>query len=179
MGGTETPYEGGVFSLEIKIPERYISHERIYQWPDTSCYCLQVQLTRCFLHSRYPFEPPKIRFLTPIYHPNIDSSGRICHDALKLPPKVVRDSIHKTNYFLLHHHYLFLSAIIEMSTQTYLSDHHSGCLEAIFEYLHSPYFHSAAYGWAQSRWPTYGWYSESHVSHLFSTSCIILSLWLT
>lgn len=37
---------------------------------------------------RYPFEPPKIRFLTPIYHPNIDNAGRICLDALKLPPKV-------------------------------------------------------------------------------------------
>ncbi|XP_042348354.1 ubiquitin-conjugating enzyme E2 T [Plectropomus leopardus] len=57
VGGTGTPYEGGLFSLEIKIPERY------------------------------PFEPPKMRFLTPIYHPNIDNSGRICHDALKLPPK--------------------------------------------------------------------------------------------
>ncbi|XP_029361612.1 ubiquitin-conjugating enzyme E2 T [Echeneis naucrates] len=57
VGGAGTPYESGVFSLEIKVPERY------------------------------PFEPPKIRFLTPIYHPNIDSSGRICHDALKLPPK--------------------------------------------------------------------------------------------
>ncbi|XP_012711835.2 ubiquitin-conjugating enzyme E2 T [Fundulus heteroclitus] len=57
VGGAETPYEGGIFSLEVKIPERY------------------------------PFEPPNIRFLTPIYHPNIDNSGRICHDALKLPPK--------------------------------------------------------------------------------------------
>lgn len=57
VGGTGTPYEGGLFSLEVKIPERY------------------------------PFEPPTIRFLTPIYHPNIDNSGRICHDALKLPPK--------------------------------------------------------------------------------------------
>ncbi|XP_061590926.1 ubiquitin-conjugating enzyme E2 T [Cololabis saira] len=57
VGGTDTPYEGGLFSLEVLIPERY------------------------------PFEPPKIRFLTPIYHPNIDNSGRICHDALKLPPK--------------------------------------------------------------------------------------------
>ncbi len=35
---------------------------------------------------RYPFEPPKLRFLTPIYHPNIDNAGRICHDALKMPP---------------------------------------------------------------------------------------------
>lgn len=57
VGGADTPYEHGVFTLEIKVPERY------------------------------PFEPPKIRFLTPIYHPNIDNSGRICHDALKLPPK--------------------------------------------------------------------------------------------
>ncbi|KAM9828452.1 ubiquitin-conjugating enzyme E2 T isoform X1 [Syngnathus typhle] len=57
VGGSGTPYEGGVFTLEIKIPERY------------------------------PFEPPKMRFLTPIYHPNIDTAGRICYDALKLPPK--------------------------------------------------------------------------------------------
>ncbi|KAI7794708.1 ubiquitin-conjugating enzyme E2 T [Triplophysa rosa] len=57
VGGSSTPYEGGVFTLEIKIPERY------------------------------PFEPPKMRFLTPIYHPNIDNAGRICLDALKFPPK--------------------------------------------------------------------------------------------
>lgn len=56
-----------------------------------------------FSFCRYPFEPPKMRFLTPIYHPNIDNSGRICHDALKLPPKVVTNCKNKLNCLSLVH----------------------------------------------------------------------------
>ena len=36
------------------------------------------------LTSQYPFEPPKMKFLTKVWHPNISSaSGAICIDILK------------------------------------------------------------------------------------------------
>ncbi|KAL9106313.1 MAG: hypothetical protein Q9227_008649 [Pyrenula ochraceoflavens] len=52
-GPSQSPYEGGIFKLELFLPEDY------------------------------PMTPPKIRFLTKIYHPNIDKLGRICLDVLK------------------------------------------------------------------------------------------------
>jgi len=52
-GPSETPYENGIFQLEL------------------------------FLPSDYPMTPPKVRFLTKIYHPNVDKLGRICLDILK------------------------------------------------------------------------------------------------
>ena len=36
-----------------------------------------------FLPEDYPMTPPKLRFLTKIYHPNVDRIGRICLDVLK------------------------------------------------------------------------------------------------
>ena len=53
MGPTDSPYEGGVFMMNIKFP------------------------------ADYTFKPPKVTFETKIYHPNINSSGGICLDILK------------------------------------------------------------------------------------------------
>ena len=36
-----------------------------------------------FLPAQYPMVPPKIRFLTRVFHPNVDRFGRICLDILK------------------------------------------------------------------------------------------------
>lgn len=52
LGPKDTPYEGGVFFLNIRFPEGY------------------------------PFKPPKVNFTTKVYHPNVNRNGAICLDIL-------------------------------------------------------------------------------------------------
>ena len=52
MGPGDSPYQGGVFFLSVNFP------------------------------ADYPFKPPKVAFVTKIYHPNINANGSICLDIL-------------------------------------------------------------------------------------------------
>jgi ubiquitin-conjugating enzyme E2 D len=53
IGPDESPYVGGIFYLKIEFPQDY------------------------------PYKPPKVSFITKIYHCNINSNGNICLDILK------------------------------------------------------------------------------------------------
>ena len=53
------------------------------QGPDDTPYSgLELKLSFSF-PANYPYAPPTVLFKTPIYHPNVDFSGRIFLDILK------------------------------------------------------------------------------------------------
>ncbi|KAJ1667404.1 OPT super [Coemansia sp. RSA 1646] len=63
--------------------ERLDSYEASIEGPPSTPYENGRFLIDVSLSSRYPIEPPSLKFKSKIYHPNIDDHGNICLDVLK------------------------------------------------------------------------------------------------
>lgn len=60
-----------------------VEDDNIYFWrgliiPDQLPYNKGAFRIEIVFPAEYPFKPPKITFLTKIYHPNIDEKGQVC-----------------------------------------------------------------------------------------------------
>ncbi|KAH7096175.1 ubiquitin-conjugating enzyme [Auriculariales sp. MPI-PUGE-AT-0066] len=55
IGPADTLYEGGVFKARLKFPQEY------------------------------PIQPPEMRFISPMWHPNIYADGKVCISILHAP----------------------------------------------------------------------------------------------
>ena len=71
-GISATPYADNLRYFAVSV-----------EGPPDSPYAQGVFQMELFLPADYPMAPPKVRFLTKIYHPNVDKLGRICLDILK------------------------------------------------------------------------------------------------
>lgn len=67
----------------VPEPDNYRYFKIEMEGPSGTSYENGTYKLELFLPGDYPMVPPKVRFLTKIYHPNVDKLGRICLDILK------------------------------------------------------------------------------------------------
>lgn len=97
-GAPGTPYAGGVFWLHIEYPKEY------------------------------PMKPAFVTFLTPVYHPNIDSKGQVCIDVLEdsWSPCLTTEKLLLSILSILHHPILDDPLMPDIAQQ-YLLDYDDFC----------------------------------------------------
>jgi|UniRef100_A0A914PDX4 ubiquitin-conjugating enzyme E2 L3 len=62
----------------LAIDEKNILHWEILLMPNKEPYHKGVFKIAIDFPAEYPFKPPKLNFLTKIYHPNVDEKGNVC-----------------------------------------------------------------------------------------------------
>lgn len=76
-----SPFNGDEEEIACKEREEYTITGQIFPKSkpfDEGSYMIEIKLTKTF-----PVDPPEIRFLTPIYHPNVGKDGKFCNELLQ------------------------------------------------------------------------------------------------
>jgi ubiquitin-protein ligase len=88
----KSPFDDDDDEKEAIEQDRYVVIGRIFPNSDIyKDYAIKIEI---ILTSKYPEEAPEVRFLTPVYHPNIENDGESI--------LVQRSETHKKRFFLMY-----------------------------------------------------------------------------
>lgn len=65
--------------------ENFFEWEAVIMGPEDTCFEGGVFCAKLTFPSDYPLSPPKMRFISEMFHPNIYSDGRVCISILHAP----------------------------------------------------------------------------------------------
>jgi ubiquitin-protein ligase len=82
----QSPFDDGEQeTAAAAAPKEYVIIGRIL--PDSEIYKEGAYQIEMKLTATFPFDPPEVRFITKIYHPNVAEDGQFCHELLKKTAK--------------------------------------------------------------------------------------------
>ena len=77
-GKKDTLWEGGLFKLSIIFPDGAYCSMRSTQRENQQSMNFTARGTLANNLPEYPTKPPKVKFVPPLFHPNVYPSGTVC-----------------------------------------------------------------------------------------------------